>query len=714
MTKYRRKFSKLGTVLALAALVGAGACSSDSAGDFASETPNTGGGGAQNNDWGSGDEQGSWDAGTGADDDFVPEQEEDFEFSAPAVVGEQVYVANETLNSVAVIDSRNLSITTRQVGFRPTGIVGPDAERAEPSDDARVMVLNEGSNSVSILETGDAAVSPESVHTVKVMANANRIAMEPTGESAVVWYDPASAEAGDAAGDLSSVSVVRNGKSFQISVGFHVRSVAFDDAGTRALILTDDGLSVIELAQVDGDSIALPMQVVPEQFSSTQPEDLEVLMTRDGKWAITRSATFSGVVLMDIDADTLHFMALPEIPTDIDLIEGDELEVLIMLRNAGKAVRASVPDGFRDAAAALNVVVEPVVLGFSQDIGYDGGVPDVGYDVGGPDVEYDIGFPDDIGGDWDAGDVGYPDDSGYEDVYDPDVSYPVDSGYQDVYDPDIIEADGGPGEDPDAGWQGDVSSGSGDVFEGDASANSDAGSSDDGADFPTGIDGFSVVDLVVDGMGAAVVSASGDTALLYSTLNQEKRAVLYDLSADSGEDAQRALAFEKGVRGALSDKSGNTLLVFHSKLDGPVPPNASPADPEYIEHSWGVSVVDVASSATRLVLSKKEPGQAVLSTPELDANGDAAEDAKIFMIFKAPLSAQDSDSEYRDVLTVNLRSFRTDSFRVPSVPEGLGLIREAGRVYISQRHPQGRMTFVDVVSESRQTVTGYQLNAGIE
>src|SRR5690554_1413211 len=149
--------------------------------------------------------------------------------------------------------------------------------------------------------------------------------MEPTGESAVVWYDPASAESGEAAGDLSSVSVVRGGESFQISVGFHVRSVAFDDAGTRALILTDDGLSVVELAQVDGDSIALPMPVVPEQFSSTQPEDLEVLMTRDGKWAITRSATFSGVVLMDIDADTLHFMALPEIPTDIDLIAGDEL-----------------------------------------------------------------------------------------------------------------------------------------------------------------------------------------------------------------------------------------------------------------------------------------------------------------------------------------------------------------------------------------------------
>lgn len=687
MRYLKDRFSALATAVTLVALLGAPACSSDDMG----ESLNTGGPGVpgQNNHNGVDQEPGGGrDNGASDEDDFVPEQEEDFEFSAPAVVGERVYVANETLNAVAVIDSRNLSITTRPVGFRPTEIVGPDAQRAEVGEDARVMVLNEGSHSVSILASGGDGAQSGAVKTVKVMANANQIAMDPTGRSALVWYDPSRAEAGSTAGDLASVSVVQNGESFQVSVGFHVRAVAFDDAGSRALVLSDDGLSVLELSQVREDAIALPMPVVPEELSTAQPEDLEVLLTRDGKWAITRSATFRGVVLLEVDSGALHFMAMPEVPTDIDLIEGDALEVLIMLRNAQKAVRATVPDGFRDAAEAMSAASTWTALR-SEDVGYGaGGLSDVGNDAGGlSDVGYDAGY--DGAGDSDVGaDVGYPEDAGHL----------SDAGHEDIGpDPaDIREEDSGESED--AATSGDVAQGDDGLFE-----------------FPSDINGFSVVELIVDGMGAAVVSAAGNTALLYSTLNHEKRAVLYDLLAEPGElGAQRALAFEKGVRGALSDRSGQTLLLFHSKLEGPVPTGSSPADPEYIAHSWGVSVVDVATGATRLVLSQHEPGQAVLFSPQVDPDGQALEDAKIFMIFKAPLHLQGADSAYRDVLTVNLRSFRTDSFRVPSVPEGLGLIQDAGRVYISQRHPQGRMTFVDVLTETRQTITGYQLNAGID
>ena len=215
-------------------------------------------------------------------------------------------------------------------------------------------------------------------------------------------------------------------------------------------------------------------------------------------------------------------------------------------------------------------------------------------------------------------------------------------------------------------------------------------------------------------MGAASVAEGGHTALLFSTLHEERRAVLLALD----DNSQRTLVFEKGVRGALSDVGGHTFLVFHTKVDGPVPVGATPADPEYIARSWGVSVVDVASAATRLVLTEHGPGQATLWSPQEPSAQDQS-DAKVYLIFKAPLVTNDQraaniEASYRDVLTINLRSFRSDSFRVPSVPEGLGSIPSAGRIYISQRHPQGRMTFVDVASGARQTITGYQLNAGIK
>jgi DNA-binding beta-propeller fold protein YncE len=583
--------------------------------------------------------------GGGSGDAYVPEQEEEFEFSAPAVVGDQVYVANETLNSVAVIDSRNLSISTRLVGFRPTQIVGPDAERVEPADDARVMVLNEGSQSVSILATDG-----EEVVTVPVMSRANSIEMDPTGTSGVVWYDPQKAKASDPAGDLSSVSVVQESESYQLSVGFHVRDVFFDDAGERALVLSDDGVSLIDLTSLSGDAIAPPTPVVPPEYQYSQPEDLEVLVSDDAQWAITRSASFEGAVLLEVDTGKHHFLPLPEIPTDIDLIDGDDLEVLIMLRTEGKAVRASIPEGFTAAAEAMDVSQQIQANG--TDAGSDAGM-DAGMDAG-ADIGVDTG---------------------------------ADTGSMDVGNADT----------------GSTDTGSMDVGSTDTGSYEDTGQSADPFTFPMGIDGFEVFDVEVAGLGAASVALDGDTALLFTTLDAEKRAVLFDLQTDE----QRTLVFEKGVRGAISDRNGETFLVLHSKVDGSIPPGTTPADPEYIARSWGVSVVDVASAASRLVLTKHEPGQATLWAPE-------EADSKVFLIFEAPEALSAAEPSHRDVLTINLRSFRTDSFRVPSLPEGLGPIRSAGKIYISQRHPQGRMTFVDAATEARQTITGYQLNAGID
>jgi hypothetical protein len=618
--------------------------------------------------------------GGGSNNDFVPEEEEDFEFSAPAVIGERVYVANETLNSVAVIDSRNLSISTRLVGFRPTQIAGPDAERVEPADDAKVMVLNEGSRSVSILDTDD-----DGVENVGVMARANAMQMDPTGRAAVVWYDPERAKSSDPAGDLSSVTVVADGTSHEVSVGFNVRGVYFDDAGTSALVLTDDGISKIDLTTIDGDHIAPPKEVIPPMASHIMPEQLEVLVSSDGQWALTRSSAFNGVALMEIDTGEHHYLELPDIPTDIELIEGDdEREILVMLRNRGQVVRATIPDGFTQAADAMDTSQQTQAN--SADAGLvDAG--DAGTDAGGTLVDggsdADAGLPD--GGT--TSDGGTMSDGGLPDGGTPDGGLP-DGGTNSDGGTTAPDAHAG-----DAGSVGDASSG-------------DAGSSDAGDDtpwFPSGITGFEVIDVVVDGLGAASIARDGATALLFSTIGEEKRAVLLDL----GDAEQRTLAFEKGVRGALSDRSGQTFLVYHSKVDGPIPPDATPADPVFIERSWGVSVVDIESAASRLVLTKHKPEQATLWAPDQG-------DAKVYVIFEAPEANNAVEPSHRDVLTINLRSFRTDSFRVPSLPEGLGPIRTAGRVYVSQRHPQGRMTFVEAESDARQTVTGYQLNAGID
>ncbi|MFW5967953.1 MAG: hypothetical protein ACOCV2_10560, partial [Persicimonas sp.] len=476
------------------------------------------------------------------------------------------------LDSVAIIDSSTFDITTREVGFRPIATAGPDGDVTEPAEDARVFVLNQGSRSVSLLD-------PESdqAENVRVMKRANAIEADPSGKNAVVWYDPSEAESGEPAGDLSSVTVIADGESYEVAVGFRVRSVHFNEDGSRALVLSDDGISQIDLDEIDDDGVAAPRPVVPDQVHPEERDDLEVLVSPDARWAVARSINFAGLVLLDVDADELTVLDLPETPTDLDLVDGDELSILTMLPGSDQAMMATIPDGFEAAA----------------------------------DEETDEELPD-------------------------------------------------------------------------------------------GVDGVEVFDIDVEALGAASVTDDGRFALVYSTVDDEQSAVLLDLT----EGEQARLTFEKGLRGATSDRKGESFLVYHSKDEGDPPADAGPDDREYIEHSWGVSVVDIEEAHERLVLTDHEPGQATLWS------GDDASDARVFLVYELP----DGDLEptHRDLITINLDNFRTDTHRLASPPETLGPIRTTGYVYVSQIHPRGRMTFFDVDSLAPQTMTGYQLNAGID
>ncbi len=616
-----------------------------------------------NGSYGPGDE--NWgDAGQSGEPPFVPEEKVEFSFSKPAIVGERVFVANETLNSVAVIDSRNLSVKTVLAGFRPTVVGGPDVEFAD-DEEARIMALNEGSHSVTVIDPQTLAVK-----NLAVMPHANALALDPRGRVGVVWYDESRGQ--NLSADLSSVTVVRAEEAYQVAVGFHVRSVHFDEAGEILLVLTDDGISRVELSTLAEDGFAAPIPVMPTQFQQLNPVDLEIAISADAKFAVTRTTAHSGLVLLDIEAGEHYVVDLPETPTDIEFLEGETLEMLAVLRSRGQIMRVRVPDGLMNASVASFTVVAP--LNDDSDAGWeDADLEDVGLGDADPgDVDFsDVGL-----GDADPGDVDFSD-------VDPGDTDPGDVESGDVEPGDVDFSDADPG---DA------------AFEGDAG--------EPGNDFPA-VEGVEWIELAVRGLGAVTVSADQKTALVYSTVNDEKRAVLLNLDALAEAEGQRVLVFEKGIRGALSDKFGRTFLVFHTKQAGALPVGSVPTDPEFIARSWGVSMLDVASAATRLVLTAQKPGATSLWAPE-------DEDGRVFMVFEQPEFVHEVQASHRDVAVINLRSFRMDSFRLSSLPEGLGVIEPARKVYISQTHPQGRMTFVDVDTLERQTVTGYQLNAGIE
>ena len=103
------------------------------------------------------------------------EQEDDFEFSSPAVAGNRLFVANETLNAVAVIDSETLRIASVPVGFKPSIVAGSEAN---------VFVLNAGSSTVTRIDPATLQTK-----TFQVMRRANDLVVSPDGTTAFSWFN---------------------------------------------------------------------------------------------------------------------------------------------------------------------------------------------------------------------------------------------------------------------------------------------------------------------------------------------------------------------------------------------------------------------------------------------------------------------------------------------------------------------------------------------
>jgi hypothetical protein len=563
------------------------------------------------------------------DPDPPPEQEREFEFSQPATIGESIFVANRTLNSVAIINTASLSITTVDVGFEPTTVVGPDPEYADDNA-ARAVVLNQGSSTATVID-------PETLEPTSydVLDASNAVAMDPTGRRAIFWYDNDASGASEATGDLSSISVLKTSESttqaHRVAVGFHVRKVLFSDDGSTALVWTDDGISRIDLDALSADGVSPPTPLLPADLRGQVDSPDDVFATSTGRYVAARLPTRQALVVLDTQNRDQHVIDMPSTPTDLDIIPGGSPAAWAMLPAQDDAVRITIPEG-----------VEQLVAAQAADD---------------PANHTDTGVSSDAG-----------------------------SGS------DVSMTDAGPTND--------------------TGVMADAGSA--GGTWPPGapLEGVDIFDISVPGLGAASMNAgpdaATDTALLYTTTGSETRVVVLNL--ENGD--QQRLALQKKVRGATPAPGAGSYVIFNQKQPGDIPPDATPGDPEYVAKSWGITALDASSGASRLLLTQFKPGPATLWRPPTGATGDPS----VFVAYEPPPANTDAEElpeTQRDVIGLNLRTFRHRTYRMPTIPVSIGAIGSERLVYVNQRHPQGRMTFIEVGTDQTRTVTGYQLNSRI-
>ncbi|MEO7731658.1 MAG: hypothetical protein ABIY55_11840 [Kofleriaceae bacterium] len=296
-------------------------------------------------------------------DGGVPAETE-IALGAPTSSDRYVYVAMTAQNALARIDGETLAVTSLAVGAAPREVA------TIPGSDGAVVLdsVNGTATVVRPVVTGG-----DGTRVVATLPTLNRIDVDPTGKFALIWFDLTKAlhdgtGNGGSFQDVVVVALERGAeKSVALTVGFRPRAVQFDAAGTRGYVITEDGVSVIDLVDVTAHAprIVPPIAVADPSVAA---DDLEVQIVATGDYAAVRQAGHAGLRVVSMraaDAGTSWDIPLASAPTDLDLAP-DGSRVYAALRDAGKLAVIDIPGDAITPSGVTTIDLAPAKIGSLQ------------------------------------------------------------------------------------------------------------------------------------------------------------------------------------------------------------------------------------------------------------------------------------------------------------------------------------------------------------
>jgi hypothetical protein len=314
--------------------------------------------------------------GTSGGGDTSEPPELNFKYLTPRASRDYVFVPNETLDTVSKIDADSLAVTTIPVGDRPTRIEAIDGQN-------NAVVLNQNSDEVSLIRA-DALITStgtadEEVR-IKIDTRMNALALSPDGVWALAYFSFANQEEGEPDGNLQTISFIRTTPGdeavFHLSVGFQIRAIQFLNAPLppdatpdtppqtiSAFIITDTGLSILDLTNITADAI-LPVIPVTTQ-PLLDPLDREVYVLPSGDFAISRDRAEAAINLIRLSDGEIHTIDLPMPATDLDLVPGEDT-AFVTVRDADLVLEIPIAAAFDDPSAVITVDAGSAVKGLAS------------------------------------------------------------------------------------------------------------------------------------------------------------------------------------------------------------------------------------------------------------------------------------------------------------------------------------------------------------
>lgn len=207
--------------------------------------------------------------------------------------------------------------------------------------------------------------------------------------------------------------------------------------------------------------------------------------------------------------------------------------------------------------------------------------------------------------------------------------------------------------------------------------------------------GVRTIDLADATLGSIVLSRDGARALLYTNATLDSRLTMVQLDQPGFPHVTWPL--KKAVRAVAIAPSGDTAIVVHAKAPGD-PATATSFD-DFIAKSYGYALVDLASGFAKLQITPVDPGPLVY----------AGDGSKAYVA----LDGGDVVTATRALQIVNARTGVVTSSPLGSPPSAVGVLPGANAAFVAQRHPLGRVSFLDIASDTVRTVTGFDLNGHV-
>lgn len=196
-------------------------------------------------------------------------------------------------------------------------------------------------------------------------------------------------------------------------------------------------------------------------------------------------------------------------------------------------------------------------------------------------------------------------------------------------------------------------------------------------------------------IGSVTISAKGTYALLYTTAVASKDLAVFDLVA---EQVAPAPSIYKTIRAVVIAPDEKTALVLHTKTASSST-STTLSQQEIIDQSYGYTMVNLTTGFSKLFTTQADPNPFIITPDSSNA----------FVLLR------DDKASIRGVQRVSLESFIQASFSLGSPPSSIAALSvKTGKVFVGQVYPEGRISFINWLTDEVQTVTGFALNGRIQ